>query len=34
MPKARRRARVKTPPLLIAKTQALLRKIRPRVDVQ
>src|SRR5678815_3497605 len=32
MPKARRRARVKTPPLLIAKTQALLRKIRPRVD--
>ena len=32
MPKARRRPRVKTPPLLIAKTQALLRKIRPRVD--
>jgi len=32
MPKARRRPRVKTPPLLIAKTQALLRKIQPRVD--
>jgi len=32
MPKARRRPRVKTPPLLIAKTQALLRKIQARVD--
>jgi hypothetical protein len=32
MPKARRRTRVKTPPLLIAKTQSLLKKIRPRVD--
>jgi hypothetical protein len=32
MAKARRRQRVKTPPLLIAKTQALLKKIQPRVD--
>lgn len=32
MPKARRRTRVKTPPLLIAKTQSLLRKIQPKVD--
>src|SRR4029453_7187980 len=32
MPKARRRARVKTPPILIAKTQALLKKIHPKVD--
>jgi hypothetical protein len=32
MAKARRRTRVKTPPLLIAKTQALLKKIQPRVD--
>jgi hypothetical protein len=32
MPKARRRARVKTPPILIAKTQALLKKIQPKVD--
>ncbi|HYU40759.1 MAG TPA: hypothetical protein VEQ84_01280 [Vicinamibacteria bacterium] len=31
MAKARRRQRVKTPPLLIAKTQALLKKIQPRV---
>ena len=32
MPKARRRTRVKTPPLLIAKTQSLLRKIQAKVD--
>jgi hypothetical protein len=33
MPKARRRAaRVKTPPILIAKTQALLKKIQPKVN--
>ena len=32
MAKARRRTRVKTPPILIAKTQALLKKIQPRVD--
>jgi hypothetical protein len=32
MPKARRRTRVKTPPILIAKTQSLLRKIQPKVD--
>ena len=32
MAKARRRTRVKTPPLLIAKTQSLLKKIRPKVD--
>jgi hypothetical protein len=32
MAKARRRTRVKTPPLLIAKTQSLLKKIQPKVD--
>src|SRR4029450_12793440 len=32
MAKARRRTRVKTPPILIAKTQALLKKIQPKVD--
>ena len=32
MAKARRRPRVKTPPLLIAKTQSLLKKIQPKVD--
>jgi hypothetical protein len=32
MPRARRRARVKTPPILIAKTQALLKKIQPKVN--
>jgi hypothetical protein len=32
MAKARRRTRVKTPPILIAKTQALLEKIQPKVD--
>src|SRR6185369_6880423 len=32
MAKARRRTRVKTPPLLIAKTQSLLKKIEPKVQ--
>ena len=32
MPKARSRRRVKTPPLLIARTQALLKKIQSKVD--
>jgi serine dehydrogenase proteinase len=32
MPKARARRRVKTPPLLFAKTQAVLKKIQPKVD--
>ena len=32
MAKARRRTRVKTPPLLIAKTQSLLKKIQSKVD--
>jgi hypothetical protein len=32
MAKARRRTRVKTPPLLIAKTQSLLKKIQPKVE--
>src|ERR1043166_8095244 len=32
MAKARRRTRVQTPPLLIAKTQSLLKKIQPKVD--
>ncbi|HEV7499930.1 MAG TPA: hypothetical protein VGQ33_08005 [Vicinamibacteria bacterium] len=32
MAKAKRRPRVKTPPLLFARTQALLKKIQPKVD--